>query len=297
MAPRWLVTGAGGKLGSHVLATLARRGAEAVGTVSASGPRPGLGRTLPADLADLDAAVALARAQRPRYLVHCAGVTTPGAAHADPAAAHRLNVELAGRLAELAAELGARLVFVSTDMVFDGEHAPYPEDATPAPGTVYGATKVRAERAIAEHANSVTVRMPLLYGFPAANRPSYFGSLVRGLQRGEPQDVFHDEVRTPLWLADAAVALVRAAEADVDGVVHAGGPESLSRLEMARCVASALGIERPALRVVSRLTMPGPEPRPRDLSLRSDRFTTTLSGPPGRPMREALHAMLATRTD
>jgi dTDP-4-dehydrorhamnose reductase len=286
----WLVTGAGGQVGSVLLRQLAQLGVDAVGTVSPWGPRPPGVRTEAIDLLDAGGVAQLIDRLAPERLVHAAAFTHVANAHRDPRLAERVNVEITRTLATLAARHDRRFVFLSTDMVFDGEQAPYAEDDAPQPGTVYGRTKLAAERAAlaTPGANAVVIRVPLLYGLPAVERPTTFRSLVDALHARKPVQLFEDEVRTPLWLEDAARAVRCVTDSEVTGILHAAGPEPLSRLRMGELLAAALGIRDPQLEPTSRLSARDAEPRPRDLSLTSRRYCARFGVPPGLPMAEAL---------
>jgi dTDP-4-dehydrorhamnose reductase len=179
-------------------------------------------------------------------------------------------------------------VLVSTDLVFDGEHAPYREEDTPAPLSVYGKTKVTAEEAVRSLPRGVVARLSLLYGPSLSGRPSFFDEQAAALRAGRPVTLFDNEWRTPLDLATAARALTALAASDVTGIVHIGGPQRLSRLEMGRQLAKFLGVERPNLVVVSRNDHPAAEPRPRDTSLDSSRWRGLFPSLPWPAWEEAL---------
>jgi dTDP-4-dehydrorhamnose reductase len=247
------------------------------------------------DLLEANDVARTVEALAPSRIVHAAALTHVAGAFHDPAGAKRINVDATEALAGLAARAGIRFALVSTEMVFDGEHAPYDEASAPSPITVYGRTKLAAEQvAMAGHpANTVVVRVPLLYGFPAAPRNTTFGLQVRALQSGTPLRLFEDEVRSPLWLEDAAAAITTVVESDYTGLIHAGGPEALTRVEMGRLLARSLGLRNLAIIAASRSTADDPEPRPRDLTVNSARYIARFGGPAGRPMAEALAATFA----
>src|SRR5574340_334348 len=114
-----------------------------------------------------EALARLFRAVRPQAVIHAAAVADIDICQAQPDLARTVNVEFTRMLAELCAETGARLVFCSTDTVFDGEHAPYTEDNAPGPVNVYAATKVEAERLVARlGAQGVVARLALVIGLP-----------------------------------------------------------------------------------------------------------------------------------
>ncbi len=269
---RWLITGAGGQLGSHVVRQLVAGSADL--TILALVGRheldqPGV-QAQRVDLADGDALHAAATAFRPTHVVHLGAMTAVGECHARPADAEKINVDATRVLAE--ATPRARFVFSSTDMVFDGQGAPYCESDPPRPLSRYGQTKVAAERLLAGFGHALVVRIPLMYGFPCCRRETTFVQQIASLRGGQTLRLFTDEFRTPIWLADAARAVIGLARSDLTGIVHVAGPERLSRYELIARSAALLGISHPNVEAISRLGIAAGEPRPADLSLDGRRF-------------------------
>ena len=288
MSNRWLVTGAGGQFGSVLLRELVDRDPSALGLISPSGPAPFVGETVRVDLTDRDALAEVVRGARPAVIIHAAALTNVSAAFEDPALATQMNVDTTVRLAELAGEVGARFVFVSTDLVFDGTRAPYGEGAAPSPLSIYGRTKAEAERLVLQFTGALIVRPPLMYGLPAAPRETTFVNQLSAIRDGNALRLFEDEFRTPIALIDAARSIIHAAQSDHVGVLHVAGPERLSRLEMGRLAAHALGRSDRNIIPTRQREMQFAEPRPADVSLDCGLFGRIFDRPPGRPMREAM---------
>jgi dTDP-4-dehydrorhamnose reductase len=287
----WLVTGVSGQFGSVLSRQLVEAGEPVLGVASPSGPLPSSGDVVRIDITDTVALAELIGRVRPRFVMHAAAVSGLAAARADPDRARRVNVVASQQLCDASARVGARVVYVSTDMVFDGENAPYEESARPSPLSEYGRSKLEGERAAVAAGAALVTRMPLMYGMPAVERSTTFVEQVRALRERRPLRLFHDEFRTPLSLEDAAASLVRAARSDMTGTIHLSGPERLSRLEMGMLLAEALGVDDPVIERVSRLDAPSAEPRARDLSLTSVRWETSR-----RTMKEALRTMFEEKT-
>lgn len=264
---RILVTGASGQLGAYLLREL---GLQAVDLQAWSGSRLGtlFGVPLqPVDLTDSNQVTQALLETPPDAIIHTAALARVGDCERDPDRARRINTEATARLANLAEHIRARLVFVSTDLVFAGDSPPYPESAAPGPLTAYARTKVDAEKAVLGRPRAVVVRVSLLFGPSQNGQPSFFDSQMAALRRGQPLTLFADEWRTPLALATAARALVEIALAEVTGILHLGGPERLSRMEMGQKLAAFLGVAEPPIVAASRLQ--AGEPRPADVSLDS----------------------------
>jgi dTDP-4-dehydrorhamnose reductase len=279
---RILITGASGQLGGYLLRALRDHGGE---VVAWSRSRAGelFGRVPhPIDLADARAVEAAFDEARPEVVIHAAAMARVSDCHADPEKAHRVNAAATATLAGLAARRGARFVYVSTDLVFGGDRGRYAEADAPSPLSEYGRSKAAGEVAALAVPRAVVARVSLLYGPSLVGRPTFFDEQVAALRGGRPVTLFADEHRSPLDLASAAVALLELAKSGFVGVLHVGGPERISRLEMGQRLAEHLGLAREGIVAMRRDEAPAPEPRPRDVSLDSSRWRhafPTLSWP------------------
>jgi dTDP-4-dehydrorhamnose reductase len=158
------------------------------------------------------------------------------------------NVAGSANVAAAAERAGARLVHVSTDVVFDGTGtSPYREDDEPQPLTDYGRSKLEAERAVlAAHPDTLVVRTSLMVG---GAEPGPQERLVLAAVDGDSDIAFfEDEWRSPVLVDDLAAALVELAHRPERGLLHLGGPEAVSRLELAQAIAAAHGLPAELLR-------------------------------------------------
>ncbi len=273
-----LITGASGKLGSYLLGEL-QDSQHAVTAWSGRYRGECLGFALePVDLTDAPRVAAAFRKCQPDVVLHTAAESGVAACYDDPDLAHQTNVLATRLLAELAAEGGARLIFVSTDMVFDGRQGPYGEDDPVCPLSTYGKSKAAAEPEVLKHAQHAVVRVSLMFGPTLVDRPSFFDHVLGGLRQGKQVRLFHDEWRTPLSLRTAAQQLLAAMHADLRGLWHLGGPERLSRFEMGQRLATHLGLPTDNLVSTELDSVTAPEPRPRDLSFDSSRWRASFPG-------------------
>jgi dTDP-4-dehydrorhamnose reductase len=120
--------------------------------------------------------------------------------------------------------LRTRLIHLSSDVIFDGEHAPYTESAAPAPITPYAESKARAEQVVIdESADPIIVRTSLVYGFEPID------PRTQQVLSGEMSRLFTDEYRCPIFVDDLADALIELAQNDFAGVLNIAGPQRLSR--------------------------------------------------------------------
>ena len=295
---RLLLTGASGQLGSYLLREC-RRHSQTV--VAWSGRQQGelFGYPLrPLDIAEPDALAQAFRDASPDGIVHTAALAAVSDCQRDPERAQRINARGSAVLAELADRAKVPLVHVSTDMVFDGQHAPYREGDAVAPLSIYGRTKAEAERAVLAYPRNTVVRLPLMFGPSITGRPSFFDRQIQALRQGQRITLFHDEWRTPLDLQAAARALLAlaggngVAPAGPFGLLHVGGPQRMSRLEMGRRLAAFLGCDPSAIAAASRTSVAAAEPRPADLSLDSLRWRSLFGSQEWPAWEEALSQLL-----
>jgi dTDP-4-dehydrorhamnose reductase len=241
------LTGASGLCGSNVAAVAARRGHEVLAVVGAStAPIAGAARVLALDLAREPAVQAAVLDWFPDAIVNCAAVSSPAQCETQPDLSRQLNVALPTTLAQLAHHLGARLIHLSSEQVFDGTRdTPYRRDDPVNPPNLYGRQKVESEHRVAEFApdNAVTVRLPLLGGNSLTGRRSLHERCFADWAAGRRTRLYRDEVRQPCSAENAAEAILELAErTDLRGVMHWAGEEALTRVEMGRRVAAHFGV-------------------------------------------------------
>jgi dTDP-4-dehydrorhamnose reductase len=228
------------------------------------------------DVAEEDALERELDELRPSRVILCTALASLDACEKDFELAVRVNTGAAGRVAQWCSGADARLVFVSTDLVF-GREPPehgerYREDDYPAPLSLYGVTKMAGETAVLEaRGNAVVARLPLMYGDPLGRPKGASGSLATALERGERPQLFTDEFRTPLDVADAADALLELAEHEFRGTLHVAGPERISRYDLGLAILHAGGRSyadaRATLRSATRADAGVEATRPTDVSL------------------------------
>jgi dTDP-4-dehydrorhamnose reductase len=205
--PKVLITGARGQIGSELQATA-----------------PGSWQVIPcgSDTLDVtrgDAVRAIIGRERPAVVIHAAAYTNVDSAERETERAEAINVAGAANIAAAASEVGARVIYLSTDFVFDGTLGrPYlPEDPA-APLSVYGRTKLAGERAVLGHSGTLVVRTAWVYSPHGRN----FVRTMLALMRTQSfVGVVSDQVGTPTWARPLAQALWSAAEQpELGGIVH-----------------------------------------------------------------------------
>ena len=218
------ITGANGLIGSH-LVRAASRGWSARGLTRAD-----------LELTDFSAVRATFARERPKLIIHCAALSRTPACEGNPKLAWQNNVEAPRVLCELAANIP--FVFLSTDLVFDGRKGNYDERDEANPLTVYGESKLAAERIVLANARHTVVRASLNSGPTPSGNTSFDEQLRAAWARGEVTRVFADEFRSPLTAQVTARAIWELVEHNKPGLYHVAGAERLSRLQIAQLIAA-----------------------------------------------------------
>ena len=233
------MTGATGLLGTEVVREARRRGWQVAGS----------GRT-GFDVKDSAAVRARLEDERPDVVVHCAALAAVDAAEGEPDLAFAVNRDGAAHVARAAAGVGARLVHVSTDYVFDGSKgAPYlPEDPT-GPLSVYGTSKLAGEHAVLDASGDALVaRTSWVYG---TARPCFVTSMIALAERAETPTVVDDQWGGPTSASSAAATLLDLIERDATGVWHAADRGACTPTELADEAIRLRGLDLRVERVSS----------------------------------------------
>lgn len=274
---RVLVTGAAGQLGS-ALAALWPEGDEVVP----------LGRDR-LDLSDPEAVGRLLDELRPDAVVNAAAFNDVDRAEREPRETLHVNAVAVGELAAACDALGSPLVHFSSDFVFDGtKEAPWTEEDAPNPLGIYGASKLRGERAVLSSPRSFVLRVASLFGGP---RPkSSVDRVLDGLKRGREVRVFTDRTVSPTYVPDLVALVGRLLDgAAPPGLYHAANDGFTTWQGLAEFAARLLGVE-PRL-VPIRLEEAGlPAPRPLRCALAPARLHALGLTPPD--WRDALRREL-----
>jgi len=216
------------------------------------------------DLLDFNAVCRKFQKDQPQLVIHCAAVSTVAAAQANPELAWRVNVELTGFLAGLAA--GISFVFFSTDLVFDGRRGNYAETDAANPIHTYGETKLAAEQVILKNPRHLVVRTSLNAGTSRAGDRAFNEELRLRWQAGRDMTLFTDEFRCPIPAVETARAVWGLAGKNCAGLYHVAGAEKLSRWQVGELLAARWPQLNPKLTPGSARDFPGP-PRAPDTTL------------------------------
>lgn len=264
---RVLLTGARGQLGSDLVRTCTDAGDEVVACGRAE-----------LDLGDRDSVYQAITSVRPEIVVHAGAWTAVDACEGDPERAFHINALGTEWVADASRRVGAHLVGVSTDYVFDGtKDGPYQEWDLPNPQSVYGRSKWAGEQAIrAQAPGSCIVRTSWVCG---AHGPNMVKTVLGLLDR--PELAFVDDQRgCPTFTADLAPAIRRLAAARVPGLFHVSNQGATTWYGFVRDILAAAGVDPGKVRPIATADLDPPRPAPRPANSVLDHAALRMGGFP-----------------
>lgn len=208
---KYLITGVSGQLGYDVKRNLLERG---VSENDIASPR-----TAEMDITDRQAVENYVENFRPDAIIHCAAYTNVDGAESDPEVCQKANVEGTKHLVEAAKQVNAKLIYISTDYVFNGESSePYEVESQADPQSVYGATKYEGELAVQSYPKHFIVRISWVFGI---NGHNFVKTMLKVSKGREVVSVVDDQIGSPTYTVDLAKFLIDLSESDKYGTYHA----------------------------------------------------------------------------
>lgn len=238
---KFLVVGASGFIGGHVLAQVRSLGREAVGTQSQPRRSDLVTFNLLQDRIVPSVGERFFTSGERVCLIVCAVVSNMDACLLEPERSYRINVQQTITLLEDVLKFQAKVIFLSSCFVFDGTRGYYHEEDPVSPVNAYARHKVAVEQYLEQHApDAFVARLEKIVGDDPRQR-QMFAQWHQLLQADEPIVCIEGSLLSPTFVADVARALVRATELDLTGVYHVSNSEFFYRDELARQFCFALG--------------------------------------------------------
>ncbi|MBD2013134.1 NAD(P)-dependent oxidoreductase [Microcoleus sp. FACHB-53] len=263
-----LVTGASGFLGWN-LCQLAKQEWDIYGTSFSHTVEISDITLLKVDLIDFEELKRIFQEIQPDAVIHTAAQSSPNVCQSNPEESHAINVTASCNLAGLCADYSIPCAFTSTDLVFNGLNPPYKETDSVSPVNLYGEQKVMAEEGMLERYPMTAIcRMPLMFGVAAPPAQSFMQPFIQTLRERKELSLFTDEFRTPASGTTAAKGLLLALE-KVNGRIHLGGKERMSRYEFGRLLVKVFELPSEGLKGCRQADVKMAASRPPDVSLDS----------------------------
>jgi dTDP-4-dehydrorhamnose reductase len=257
-----VVTGSSGLLGRSVLSAL-KNEHEVVGIDRYA---PEGNKDLAVDITEREQILKSIATTAPNVVVHTAAETSVDRCETERDLAQRVNVGGTANIADACASVGAKLILISTDYVFDGGKGNYAETDEPNPINFYGVTKLHAERIVESSSRSLIIRTGVLYGWHP-RKLNFASWILKGLRDHQTLKVANDHISSPTFTGNLADAVGKAIQLDSQGLLHVAGSERISRFDFARRMASLFGLDERLLVPVRMSDLNWVAKRPRDTSL------------------------------
>jgi len=188
---------------------------------------------------------------KPDFVIHCAALTNVDYCEEHPNEAYNQNVLASIHMAEVAEKVGAYLIHISTDNVFDGEKGNYTEDDTPNPINVYGKTKLEAEQKVSLICSRSCIVRTNIYGWNKRNKFSLAEWMLSKLTNNEELPGLYDVFFSPILVNDLTKAFFKLLEKNYKGIIHIAGSEFCSKLDFAYMIAEIFGLNKNLIKPVS----------------------------------------------
>lgn len=248
--PKVLVTGANGLLGQKVIKQILKEGkfeAIATGKGTCRLPNEWKGYAYEEmDTVESEVVLDIFKAYSPDFVIHAASMTDVDRCEINRHNCHEQNVVATNHIIQACKLVGAHLIFISTDFIFDGKKGPYDEEDIPNPLNYYGLTKLETEKGIKNSNISWSiVRTNLVYGISHdMSRSNIILWVKKGLESKKELLVVDDQFRTPTLAEDLAVGCLLIIEKKATGIFNISGEELITPYDMAIMTADFFGFDR-----------------------------------------------------
>jgi dTDP-4-dehydrorhamnose reductase len=271
-----LIIGASGLIGSHLIQTCQARGWDAIGTYH-NFAQPTLSFL---ELTNVEAVRSLIQTSQPDVIFLPAYLSNVDYCELHPEQTYQINVVGSLNVAIAAREVAAKLVFYSSDYVFNGEQGPYTETDAPDPICIYGQQKLEIEQKISHLWDDFLIlRVTVVYGWEAQGK-NFVNRLVKSLKSDLTVKVPQDQIGSPTLVNDIAEASCRLVETNAKGVFHVAGTDCIDRYQFALEVAKKFNL--PAEQIIPVITseLGQAARRPLKAGMKCDRLKQALEWQP-----------------
>ncbi len=259
-----LITGVSGHLGSELFNRLIKNN-DIYGTYLTNKPFTSNQNIFRIDLRNKQDVISLIKKIKPDYIVHCAALTNVELCEKNKEEAWASNVIATKNILDAKA-LNSKIIFISTDYVFDGNKGIYNEQDTANPINFYGKTKLMGEWLTANAPDSIVVRTSSLLGHWLGG---YVDAILSGLEKGDIVKGAKDMISSPTLASELAEAISNILNFDFSmfAIYHMAGDTRISRYELAKKLADAFGYDSERIEPTTAKEIGFKAPRPKDTSL------------------------------
>jgi dTDP-4-dehydrorhamnose reductase len=264
---RILITGSNGLLGQKIVKICLKRGADFLATSNGKNRN----QDCPADnyremdITNQSQINTIFSEYNPTHIIHTAALTNVDYCELNPEECQQVNVLATQKLWEEAQKINAHFQLLSTDFIFDGLTGNYKETDEPSAVSIYGQSKVDAEKILinSKNTNWSIARTIIVYG--TANNLSRTNIVlwsIEALTKGDPMKIINDQFRMPTWADDLAWGCLEICNRNKTGIFHLCGPELMAVNEIVFRIAKHIGKSTDKVEIISSSTLNQPAKRP-----------------------------------
>ena len=211
----------------------------------------------------------------PDILINLAALTNVDLCEKNPVLAREINCNGVANICDI---FKGKIIQISTDYVFDGKNGPYNEEDKPSPLSVYGSTKLAAEKIIMSHnSENIIIRGNILYDYCIYSKASFLNWVVQSLNAKTSIEVVDDQINNPTWTQSMAKIIGLCIDKKVSGVYHWGDAEFVSRYKFAKMIAKKYTLETNLINPISTEKLGQVAPRPLNSGLISNKLMSVLN--------------------
>lgn len=209
----------------------------------------------------------------PDIIVHTAAMVNVDYAESHKDEAYEMNVKMTENVVKMASKLGSKIIYISSDSIFDGKKGDYSETDTVNPLSVYAQTKFQGEETVRGYDNHIVIRT-VIHGLNAQDKKSFSEWILSNLKSGTPFNGFNDTYFTPILVNRIANAIEHLCAIDFKGTINIASTDRLSKYDFACLIADVFGYDK---KLITSIQSDGKwiAPRPKDPSLNVE-FAKTL---------------------
>lgn len=267
---KFFITGGSGLLGER-LATIASNDDEIVLSHNSNPTK----NTIKCDITDKNEVEKVINKNKPDTIVHCAAMTDVDLCEDEIDIAYRINSDGTRNMAQAAENIGAKIIYVSTDFVFDGDKGYYSEDDEVNPLGIYAKSKYDGEVQLKKYStNWAIARVSVLYGWH--KKANFTTWVINQLRSNNSINIVTDQINSPTYADNAGEAIFEIAKQDKNGIYHTAGNDRINRFDFTQKIAEAFNLNKDLINPTTSDKFIQKAPRPRDSSLNVNKIKKEL---------------------
>lgn len=273
---RILITGGSGLLGSNA-ARIATEGFEVYATYNSHASQIAGCKFVHLDIRDRQEVNSVFESVKPALVIHAAGLANVDYCEEHEDEARAINADGTENVAMASKGIEAKLIYISTDSVFDGEKGMYTEEDTPHPLSIYAETKLEGEKRVQYWMPDSIIVRTAFYGWSLHDKLGLAEWVANSLREGKKLKMWNDAFFSPILVNNLVQVLIAMYHKNLGGIYHVGGKERCSKYAFGQELAQAFGLDRDYVELSSVTEAALRAPRPKDISLNITKISEVIN--------------------